>query len=101
MSITLKSRSTIQKTLLVMVTMAVLAACNHSANSHDPKAQLDSLRGVQEKVSAQIKMLEAQIASKDTSAAKEKPKLVSVLPVQQGVFQHFVEVQGRVDAEQN
>ncbi len=101
MTITVKSQKAIQKTLLVITTLAVFASCNHSGNSHDPKAQLDSLKGVQEKISEQIKTLEAQIAAKDTTAIKEKPKLVSVLPVQQGVFQHFVEVQGRVDAEQN
>ncbi|MEO5675131.1 MAG: efflux RND transporter periplasmic adaptor subunit, partial [Chitinophagales bacterium] len=79
--------------------IAIFSACQQG--SKDPKAELETLKKQQQEIAIKIDSLQAQIAAADTSSKKEKPKLVSVVAVKQGVFQHYVEVQGRVDADQN
>lgn len=88
-----------KKISLVIAVIAIFSACQQG--SKDPKAELDALKKQQQEIAIKIDSLQAQIAATDTSSKKEKPKLVSVVAVKQGVFQHFVEVQGRVDADQN
>ncbi|MBX2939880.1 MAG: efflux RND transporter periplasmic adaptor subunit, partial [Ferruginibacter sp.] len=47
-----------------------------------------------------IKSLEAELALLDTSsAALSKAKLVAIAPVEQKEFNHFIELQGKVEAE--
>ena len=88
-----------KKITIALLSISLLAAC--SAGKKDPKAELDSLKKQQLEINDKIKKLEAQIAASDTSGNKEKPKLVAATTLQPGIFQHFVEVQGKVDADQN
>lgn len=88
-----------RKVIFVLISVAMFAACQQGAK--DPKAQLESLKKERDDISAQIKKLEADIAAKDTTGNKEKPKLVSVQPVQPAIFQHFVDVEGKVEADLN
>lgn len=57
------------------------------------KTQRDSLKGVLEE-------LDHKIADLDTSNAS-LPALVSVEKVEQGTFEHFIEIQGMVEADKN
>ncbi len=66
----------------------------------DKKVQLEKLKTEKTKTEEKIKSLEEEIAKLDTGASRsEKIKLVSVMPVAAQSFQHFIELQGRVDAE--
>ena len=66
----------------------------------EKKVQLEKLKSDRTKIEEKIKALEADIARLDTGAAKsEKVKLVSVMPVTAQNFQHFIDLQGRIDAE--
>ncbi len=85
-----------KKVIFLVTGITLFIAC-----SQDPKAKLDALKQQQQQIAVQIDSLQKQIASSDTSKKSEKPKLVSVMAVQQGKFNHYVEVQGRVDADQN
>lgn len=97
---------TMQKNIYWLLLVAFLAAsCGSSkkdenAELNDKKAALEKLKGEQKSVNEQIAKLEAEIAKLDTSAARaEKTVLVEVAPIQTGNFSHFIELQGRVDAQ--
>lgn len=66
----------------------------------EKKVELEKLKTDKTKIEEKIKALETEIAKLDTGAAKsEKVKLVSVIPVTAQNFQHFIDLQGKVDAE--
>jgi RND family efflux transporter MFP subunit len=61
---------------------------------------LQKLKTEQDKLANQIKTLEAEIAKIDTSAAAaQKTKLVAIQKITKTDFAHYIELQGRVDAE--
>ncbi|MBV9987723.1 MAG: efflux RND transporter periplasmic adaptor subunit [Chitinophagaceae bacterium] len=64
------------------------------------KQELEKLKKEQQVTADKIKALEIEIAKMDTSAAKENvAKLVSTTPVIAQNFTHYIDLQGRVDAE--
>ena len=66
----------------------------------DKKTELVKLKADKTKIEEKIKALEVEIAKFDTGAGKsDKVKLVSVIPVTAQNFQHFIDLQGRIDAE--
>jgi RND family efflux transporter MFP subunit len=95
-----------KRQLLGIIALAFfLASCGNAKKDqagelNDKKAQLEKLKGQQKDVSGQIAKLEAEIAKIDTSAAKaENPKLVTVSTIETGSFSHYIELQGKVDAQ--
>ncbi len=89
-----------KKLLLIIAVFSFFVSCQQR-QTKDPKAQLEQLKKEQKDLAEQIKKLETQIAASDTGGVKEKPKLVAVSALQPSLFEHFIEVQGRVDADQN
>ena len=80
--------------------LAWLASCNSAETLADKQAELKKKKDESTKLDADISKLEADIAKLDTSAAKvEKAKLVSTAPVTKESFTHYIDLQGRVDAE--
>ncbi|MDQ3278550.1 MAG: efflux RND transporter periplasmic adaptor subunit, partial [Bacteroidota bacterium] len=80
----------------------IAASCGASkkeetGNLNDKKAELQKLKGEQQQLTLKISALEKEIAKQDPGAAAN-PKLVAVAPVQPQNFQHFINLQGRVDA---
>ncbi len=66
----------------------------------EKKVELEKKKKEKEGLDKNIKDLEAEIAKLDTSAAKnDKAKLVSVTPVSSQGFEHFIDLQGKVEAE--
>jgi membrane fusion protein, multidrug efflux system len=81
----------------------VAASCGSSKKDkagdlNDKKARLIELKTEQEKITTQVVALEKEIASLDTNAAA-KPKLVAVTPVTPDNFQHYIDLQGKLDAQ--
>jgi membrane fusion protein, multidrug efflux system len=72
---------------------------DETANLNDKKAELQKLKNDQKKLGEQILQLEADIAKADPSIASSTAKLVSITPVQQQDFTHYIELQGRVEAD--
>jgi RND family efflux transporter MFP subunit len=64
---------------------------------NDKKAELQKLKVEQAKLTDKITVLEKDIAKLDT-AAVAKPKLVAVATVDPQNFEHFIDLQGKVDA---
>lgn len=81
----------------------LLSACGNSSKESkgelsDKKAQLEKLKGEQKKINDQIASLEAEIAKLDPDAEAGVAKLVAIAPVTTSPFEHFIEIQGSVEA---
>ena len=89
---------------LLLITLFA-ASCGSSkkdknAELNDKKAELENLKNEQKSIIDQIIKLETEIAKIDTSAARaEKTILVEVTPLQTANFSHFIELQGKVEAQ--
>ena len=98
--------TTMKKYLIIStVALVFLTSCGNSkkegsADLNDKKAQLQKLKGDKDKLDKTIASLETEIGKIDTSAgAVQKTKLVAVQTLATTQFNHFIELQGRVDAE--
>ncbi len=83
----------------------VLVACGQGAKEKkgslgDKKAQLEKLKTDQVALATKIKTLEEEIAKLDTAAGKnDKAKLIAVTPVVTEDFSHYIDLQGKIDAD--
>jgi membrane fusion protein, multidrug efflux system len=90
------------KISLTAIMLSSLLACGSAAkdkkdNVGDKKVQLEKLKKDKETIEGDIRKLEEEIAKLDP-ASQEKAKLVSVAPVVQQDFTHYIDLQGKVDA---
>lgn len=76
--------------------LILLAACSSAV---DKKAELDKLKKQHDQLADQIKKLETELNLSDTTTAKYVD--VMVTDVQTSEFDHYIEVQGKVDGEDN
>jgi RND family efflux transporter MFP subunit len=91
---------------VVLGASLLLASCGSStvqkegpAGLIEKKARLDSLKTQQGKLDKEISTLQAEIDKLDTTnAVKEKAKLVAVTALTPTSFNHFIDLQGNVDA---
>src|SRR5258706_4756124 len=93
-----------KKTILMMIVggAILLPGCGSGAKDQkgdlgDKKVQLEKLKKDKTTIDADIRKLEEEIAKLD-STSQEKAKLVSVAPVTQQDFTHYIDLQGKVDA---
>ncbi len=89
---------------LLMAMLFFAASCGNSkkdgnATLNDKKAELAKLQEQKSSTEEKIKALEASIAKLDTNAVNTKVKLVAVTPVITSKFEHFIDLQAKVDAE--
>ena len=95
----------ILKSTLAIALLLFAMACGDSKKAKEgalgeKKAEVQKLKADYTKMGDQIKVLEAEIAKLDTSAAVSfKIKLVSVAPVTTENFQHYIDLKGTVDAD--
>jgi len=91
------------KKMIGIVLLAFLVtACGSSKKDaagelNDKKAELQKLKGEQQTLTEKITALEKEIAKVDTSVVA-KPKLVAVAAIDPQSFEHFIDLQGKVDA---
>jgi membrane fusion protein (multidrug efflux system) len=93
----MKSNTYSRYTLLLALAL-VVAACGQST---DKKAELEKLKKEQAALSTKITDLEKEIAAANPDSEKVKSKDVDVLELQPRVFNHYVQTQGHVEAEDN
>ncbi len=91
--------------LITIVSLSFwLMACGGNAETNKElakkKASLEKLRAEQKEVNDKIAALEKEIAKLDPSIAAGKAKLVSLETIASDTFQHYIDLQGRVDAQQ-
>jgi RND family efflux transporter MFP subunit len=83
----------------------ITASCGNSkkdnnAALNDKKQELVKLKEEEKSISKKIADLEAEIAKLDTNAAKNaNAKLVSISPLSTQRFVHYIELQGKVEAD--
>ncbi|MGQ0738119.1 MAG: efflux RND transporter periplasmic adaptor subunit [Bacteroidota bacterium] len=81
-----------------------LASCGAGAKDKkgdigDMKAKLEKLKKEKNKLDGDIRKLEDQIAKADPKALQQALKLVSVDTIRIQDFSHYIELQGKIDAE--
>jgi RND family efflux transporter MFP subunit len=64
----------------------------------EKRVALENLKSDRSKLDDKIKKLEDELSKLDTNSA-QKPKLVSTQAIQLTNFNHYIEIQGRIDAE--
>lgn len=96
----LNMNSTIYPRLSIIVAVAMLAACS-AATPDDKKAKLEKLQAQQTEIAKQVQQLEKEIAAENPEEAKIKTKDVAVTEMNPKKFDHYVQTQGRVEAEDN
>jgi membrane fusion protein, multidrug efflux system len=93
-------KSTIYTRLFAIAFAGVLVACS-ATSSDDKKKQLDELKKEQADLTKKISALEAEIAKTNPDSATVRTKDVTVAELATKKFDHYVQTQGSVDAEEN
>jgi RND family efflux transporter MFP subunit len=75
--------------------LVLLAAC--SSKPKDKKAELDDLKKQQADLSAKIIKLQAEVGTADSGKTAD----VSAIEVKAGSFTNYVQIQGKIDAQDN
>lgn len=93
----------ILKISFVAILAISLVACGGGAKDEkgaltDKKVKLEGLKKQQDKLNSEISALEKEIQKLDTSAGA-KPKLVALSTIGNDSFSHFIDLQGKVDAQ--
>jgi RND family efflux transporter MFP subunit len=89
--------------LLLVLSIGIMASCGGSNTLEKKKEQIEKLKAKQSELTSQIRTLEEEIvALGDTSGANtDKVKYVMVTPIANTSFDHYIDVQGRVDGDEN
>jgi membrane fusion protein, multidrug efflux system len=82
------------KKILIFICLLFLIV---SCGTQDKKAQLEKLKKEHDKISQQIAILEKEL----NPAGTESAVMVNAEPVKRAAFQHYIEVQGRIDGNEN
>jgi membrane fusion protein, multidrug efflux system len=90
---------------LTLAAMLIMASCDNSSKDgsaaiNDKKAAIEKLKADKTKTDEEIKKLQAELEKLDTNSANaSKIKLVAVAAVTTRDFKHYIDLQGKVDAE--
>lgn len=79
----------------------LLAACSASTPPDDKEAKLKDLKAQQEKTAKEIVRLEKEIAKENPHPVEVKSKDVDVKEIVPQKFDHYVQLQGKIEAEDN
>lgn len=93
----MKNKNLLQILIFGLV-IALLSACG--GKSPDKAAQLAALKDQKAKIEAEIAALEKELGGNDNNTEK-RVKTVGLSEVTTSVFRHYIDLQGRVDAEEN
>ncbi len=92
---------TVSKVIASIILLAIVA-CGGDKNIEGKKAKIEKLKAQQISIADEIKTLEQEIAnSGDTSKKLEKMKDVMTTKLQPQIFSHSIDVQGRVEGDEN
>ena len=91
------------KLILTVAVVVLLAACGSSSSEKksetgDLKVKLEKLKKEKSGLDIQIRQVEEQLAKADPSSVQTQ-KLVSVDTIRVQDFNHFIELQGKIDAD--
>lgn len=92
-----------KQTILLMTTMAMLAACGGGADTSDlgkKRAERDSLKAVYADLGVRIKEIETWLAENDSTVRRNLP-VVTAITLRTDSFAHYVDVHGNVKADKS
>ena len=72
-----------------------------SCSSPDKQAKLESLKAEHDKIALQIQDLEKELGTTGAIDPMVNATDVAITELQPSEFKHFIEIQGKVDAEEN
>lgn len=98
---TFEMKSTLYKTLSLLTVAALVAACSATTPDNDKQARLQDLKTKVADLNKEIKTLEEQIAKEHPDATTVKSKDVAVIELAPRKFDHYVQTQGAIEAEDN
>jgi RND family efflux transporter MFP subunit len=87
----------IRNTIMTALLTVMLVACGGSKN---PVAELDKLKKEREALEIKIALLEEEVAKTDTTKVDKATEVMGI-PVTTAIFRSYIEVQGRVDADES
>lgn len=92
--------------VLLITTSLLITSCGSSSKKEkagditDKKVEIEKLKNEKSKLDVSIKKLEEDLAKIDTGAGKTvNAKLVAIQPVAVEAFSHYLDLQGRIEAE--
>ena len=86
--------------ILIVVFAMACGSSSSPDKKDDKKTELKKLKEEQTKLNEKIRNMENDIAKNDTSAAAQaNAKLVEIKPIATDKFTHFIDLQGKVDAD--
>jgi RND family efflux transporter MFP subunit len=93
----------IKSIFLATSVVVLLTACGGGNTLESKKAELEKLKAKQTEIAAQITSLQEEIAAIGDSSKTEnsRAKIVAITTVAKQAFLHAVDVQGRVDGDEN
>ena len=89
------------KTLVSIIVAALLLTACNSDQLAKKKKELEGLKSGLTATQEKIKKLEEEIAKLDTSAKVDKVSEVTTMALAPSIFKTYIEIQGRVDADEN
>lgn len=90
------NKNKMKNSILLFIMVALISACGGS----DKKAELEKLKKQKADIETKITAIEEELAKSDTTA-KEKLVDVMAVPLAPQIFKTYIEVQGRIDADEN
>lgn len=93
----------ITKTIAIALISSFIAACGPENTPEAKKAEIEKLKVQQEEIAAQIAKLEEELSAigDSTSNDESRTKVVATTAVSMEPFIHAIDVQGRVDGDEN
>src|SRR5688572_3088762 len=91
-------------TIMLSLVMLAIVACGGGDPIAQKKAELEKLKAEQAELAAKIATLESEIVSSGDSAAVEtnvRSKVIATTAVTKQTFIHGIDVQGKVDGDEN
>ena len=97
---------TMNKFLMILTIAAavIITSCSSGAKDakgdvNDKKVKLEKLKSEKTKIETEIQTLQQEIAKLDPASVVVAPKLVAVTVVSIQPFEHYIDLQGKVDAD--
>ncbi len=97
----MKKNNLLKILILLFTTAFVITSCGSGNNVEKKKEKLNSLKKQQAELNSKIKALENEIASISDGADNTKYKPVIATTVKDTNFVHYIDVQGKIDVEEN
>ncbi|HEU5168602.1 MAG TPA: efflux RND transporter periplasmic adaptor subunit [Chitinophagaceae bacterium] len=90
--------------LLTVATAVIITSCGGGAKDskgdlNDKKVKLEKLKSEKTKLETEIQTLQQEITKLDPTVGVVAPKLVAITPISIQPFEHYIDLQGRVDAD--